>query len=173
MPGTTPIYGFPYPESSDLVANYPGLGQNLAEDVETEIATKLTNPMWVSYTTTLTNITLGNGSLTARYQRIGKTVIGWFSLGFGSTTAVTGSASFTLPSNYSGITASVQASGFAIDLGTASYQLVGVPSNGNVIIPNVFNATTTYTQRSPVNATTPHTWTSSDALSLFFIYQEA
>jgi hypothetical protein len=38
MAGSTPIYGFPYPQPSDLVANYPALGQQLAEDVETEIA---------------------------------------------------------------------------------------------------------------------------------------
>jgi hypothetical protein len=38
MPGTTPIYGFPYPEPSDLVANYPALGQQLAEDVENTFA---------------------------------------------------------------------------------------------------------------------------------------
>jgi hypothetical protein len=38
MAGSTPIYGFPYPESSDLVANYPALGQDLAEDVEAAIA---------------------------------------------------------------------------------------------------------------------------------------
>jgi hypothetical protein len=38
MPGSTPIYGFPYPDPSDLVANYPALGQQLAEDVETELA---------------------------------------------------------------------------------------------------------------------------------------
>lgn len=38
MPGTTPIYGFPYPEPTDLVADYPALGQDLAEDVETVIA---------------------------------------------------------------------------------------------------------------------------------------
>jgi hypothetical protein len=37
MPGATPIFGFPYPDPSDLVANYPALGQQLAEDVETEI----------------------------------------------------------------------------------------------------------------------------------------
>ena len=37
MPGTTPVYGFPYPEPTDLVADYPALGQQLAEDVETEI----------------------------------------------------------------------------------------------------------------------------------------
>jgi len=35
--GTTPIYGFPYPDASDLVANYPALGQQLAEDVEDAI----------------------------------------------------------------------------------------------------------------------------------------
>ncbi len=38
MAGSTPIYGFPYPESSDLVANYPALGQDLAEDIEGVIA---------------------------------------------------------------------------------------------------------------------------------------
>ena len=35
--GTTPVFGFPYPDPSDLVANYPALGQQLAEDVEDEI----------------------------------------------------------------------------------------------------------------------------------------
>lgn len=39
MPGTTPIYGFPYPEPSDLVANYPALGQELAEDIEAVLPT--------------------------------------------------------------------------------------------------------------------------------------
>jgi hypothetical protein len=34
MPANTPIYGFPYPLSTDLVANYPALGQELAEDIE-------------------------------------------------------------------------------------------------------------------------------------------
>lgn len=38
MPGATPIYAFPYPDPSDLVANYPALGQDLAEDVETVIS---------------------------------------------------------------------------------------------------------------------------------------
>jgi hypothetical protein len=35
--GTTPVFGFPYPDPSDLVANYPATAQTLAEDVETEI----------------------------------------------------------------------------------------------------------------------------------------
>ncbi len=39
MPGATPIYGFPYPDPSDLVANYPALGQELAEDIEAVLPT--------------------------------------------------------------------------------------------------------------------------------------
>lgn len=39
MPGTTPIYGFPYPEPTDLVADYPALGQDLAEDIEAVLPT--------------------------------------------------------------------------------------------------------------------------------------
>ena len=39
MPGTTPVYGFPYPEPTDLVADYPALGQQLAEDIEATLPT--------------------------------------------------------------------------------------------------------------------------------------
>lgn len=39
MPGTTPVYGFPYPEPTDLVADYPALGQQLAEDIEDALPT--------------------------------------------------------------------------------------------------------------------------------------
>ncbi len=39
MPGTTPVYGFPYPEPTDLVADYPALGQQLAEDIEDTLPT--------------------------------------------------------------------------------------------------------------------------------------
>jgi hypothetical protein len=39
MAGSTPIYGIPYPESSDLVANYPALGESLAEQVEDKLPT--------------------------------------------------------------------------------------------------------------------------------------
>ena len=39
MAGSTPIYGFPYPEATDLVADYPALGQELAEDIEAALPT--------------------------------------------------------------------------------------------------------------------------------------
>jgi hypothetical protein len=39
MAGSTPVYGFPYPEATDLVADYPALGQELAEDIEAALPT--------------------------------------------------------------------------------------------------------------------------------------
>jgi hypothetical protein len=35
----TPIYGIPYVESSDLVADYPTVSENLAEQVEDKLPT--------------------------------------------------------------------------------------------------------------------------------------
>lgn len=42
MAGTTTNYSLPYPESTDLVASYPALGQDLAEDLDTILAAKPT-----------------------------------------------------------------------------------------------------------------------------------
>lgn len=82
--GTTPIYGFPYPDPSDLVANYPALGQQLAEDIEDVLPTlggmTLMVPTSIANTggsaassdgtttfTTVTNIAM-NGVFTADYE---------------------------------------------------------------------------------------------------------
>ena len=62
MAGTTPIYGFPYPESSDLVANYPALGQQLAEDVEDVLSAGFGKILQVVQGTTTTTVTTTSAS---------------------------------------------------------------------------------------------------------------
>jgi hypothetical protein len=62
MPGSTPIYGFPYPDPSDLVANYPALGQQLAEDIEDVLPT--IGGLVTATPTTIAN-SGGSSSLTA------------------------------------------------------------------------------------------------------------
>jgi hypothetical protein len=66
--GTTPIFGFPYPDPSDLVANYPTTAQQLAEDVEDAIyARKVLQVVAATYatTTTSTSSTFADTGLTA------------------------------------------------------------------------------------------------------------
>jgi hypothetical protein len=58
--GSTPIYGFPYPDPSDLVANYPALGQDLAEDVETVINALPPGGLRHINTTTFTSVSAVN-----------------------------------------------------------------------------------------------------------------
>lgn len=48
-------------------------------------------------TPTLTNMTLGNGTITARYTQVGKMVKGEFHFTLGSTSAVSGDGIFALP----------------------------------------------------------------------------
>ncbi len=52
---------------------------------------------WQSWTPTWTNVTVGNGTVTAKYKQVGKTV--FYSLTFllGNTSSVAGSMVFTLP----------------------------------------------------------------------------
>ena len=52
---------------------------------------------WTAFTPTMTNVTLGNGTLAATYMQAGKFVQFRIKVTFGSTTAITGSPTFTLP----------------------------------------------------------------------------
>ena len=63
MPGSTPIYGFPYPLSTDLVANYPAVGLELATDVETALAAAsvIKQVVFQSKTDTFSASVTGNG----------------------------------------------------------------------------------------------------------------
>jgi len=47
-----------------------------------------TGTAWTSYTPTTTNITVGNGTVTAAYARYGKTIFGRFNFTLGSTSAM-------------------------------------------------------------------------------------
>lgn len=52
---------------------------------------------WAAYTPTLTNITLGNGSISARWRQVGKAIEAVVIITFGSTTTITSTPFFTLP----------------------------------------------------------------------------
>lgn len=123
---------------------------------------------WTSYTPTLTNLTLGNGTLTFTYQQVGKivNVRGRFSLG--STSAVTGSATFSLPVTPTGFaygSANILAAG--ANYGAVSYL------SGTTVVVSTFNAAGTYAARTNTSATIPATFTTADAISFSLTYEAA
>lgn len=121
---------------------------------------------WTSYTPTNTNVTLGNGVQVARYVQIGDTVHWSYKLTFGSSTAFDGTVEIGLPASAadsSGIVA-----GFAA--------LVDANGNDFVGVAKTVSATKVQIQlnnSAVVNATSPMTWTTSDALVISGTYEAA
>lgn len=130
----------------------------------TDAINNMQNP-WTAWTPTLTNLTLGNGTVTARYRLVGKTLDWRFKFVLGSTSAVGSSPAFTLPnaphSSYS-TTADVLGRGTLLQSGITNRDSVARLSSGSTLILFAYSTTGAH---STITATAPWTWATGDALS--------
>lgn len=131
---------------------------------------------WQAWTPTLTNITLGDGVLIARYIQLGKTVVGRIHFEMGSTSTMGTNPRFSAPVTVSSI-------GYATifdaignvsinDAGTAQY-VGGVRFVSGDISPFVFGADSTFATLDSITSTVPMTWTTGDNMMLSFAYEAA
>lgn len=121
---------------------------------------------WTAYTPTLTNITLGNGTVTARYVQIGKLVIGSVNFTAGTTTTyAAGNLSISLPVNAQGIATAGTGS---VNNGTgASRRLINVQSSAA-------SAAVAFTyEGNTVTNTVPFTFGTSSQILFQFMYEAA
>jgi hypothetical protein len=125
---------------------------------------------WTTYTPSNTGITLGNGTQTARYVKIGKTVTVSYRLVLGSTSSFSGAIYVGLPSTNASFANCVVS---VTDAGSGNYLAVGAadPSTGSVLCrPNKTNAT--YATWDD-NLTAMFTWAVNDELKFSITYEEA
>jgi hypothetical protein len=126
---------------------------------------------WTTFTPTRNGITIGNGTESGRYQRIGNTIILTYQFTLGSTSAIGGDAGIQLP-----IFPIARANGVVtfIDAGTQTYQgtIDYNPGNGYAYFV-IGNASGTYVTSSYTTATVPMTWTTNDAIRMTMIYEVA
>lgn len=132
---------------------------------------------WSSWTPTWTNLSVGNGTVAARYTQIGKLVTCRLTLVFGSTTSITGVVSFSLPVTsvtYAG-TALTQPLGTVIlyDLGTALFAGRIRWASTTTAQPLVENTTGTYSVLTTLSSTVPFTWAAGDELQAEFTFEAA
>lgn len=119
---------------------------------------------WTSYTPTLANVTLGNGTITGAYTQAGKLIQFRAKLVLGSTSSITGSPTFTLP-----VTA------FATRLFTwqgVAYDTSASDHHGLTAT----NTTTTVVFRynaASLSSTVPFTWATGDELYASGTYEAA
>jgi hypothetical protein len=127
---------------------------------------------WTTWTPTIGNVTLGNGTVTARYAQIGKTITLSLRVVFGSTTTIAGSPNFTLPAT-AGCNSVLpinitdagtatwfgQAGIFAFDYTKCYLDLIGVAG--------------TYARGEAFSSTAPFTWGTNDEFTVSGSYEVA
>lgn len=134
-----------------------------------------------SWTPTLTNLTIGNGTVTAKYWRIGKLVVYRLHIVLGSTSSVSNNAagvSFSLPVTrvaYPGTATLVpmgQVRFYDLNLTTGNEGQV-INSSTTTGGLAVFDASATYLKSAVMKDTVPFTWATGDEVHVQGWYEAA
>ncbi len=125
---------------------------------------------WTTYTPSYSALTIGNGTVVSRYQKIGKLVNVYFKFTLGSTSAVSGGAYFTTPTTPSSTQSPAQL--LMRDAGTAWWFGACIVEGTSVYLNNQ-KVSGNYTISESIGATTPFTWTTNDFLIVNLSYEEA
>ena len=134
-------------------------------------------PTWTTFTPTFNNLTVGNGTLTAKYLNLNKTLIFRVQLVFGSTTSMGSSASLNLPVTAQS-TAAAQSGIYTInfqDHGVGT--VIGVVQSLNISSTAVnFGGSLAvggYTAYEATSSTKPFTWNTNDQIYIGGMYEVA
>jgi hypothetical protein len=115
---------------------------------------------WISYTPTTGNLTLGNGTISAEYNVVGKTIFLAIRFTLGSTSSITANPTFTLPSGFTSAplsTFSPVGTGLAT-ISSTSYIMTTVAISSNRVASVVNNSSGTYAFAADISSTVPATW---------------
>jgi len=131
---------------------------------------------WVSYTPVLTNMTLGNGTISAAYSQIGKTINVRFRFLLGSTSSINASTPKTvsLPLD---IRSGIFSTQDIVGIGSANFPGPGilVPFFNNVssVRIGVIDTATAFSGVSNITNTVPFTWGNGNTITFTMTYEAA
>lgn len=128
---------------------------------------------WTTWSSTTANITVGSGSVTARYIQIGKTVHFFFSFSMAANSSMGTAPTFTLPVTMAA--ASPRAFEINIfDSGLGYIKGIGVNEGSSTVITCFFvDVSVTAAKNGTITSTAPMTWTTSDAFTVTGTYEAA
>lgn len=154
-------------------ANGTVLTADSAEATGLKWAASTVSYPYTTWTPTYTNLTVGNGTVLARYCQIDKFIHAEFRLTFGSTTSISGGVKVTLP-----VTAKTSGDGVRgmcviFDPGNAGYlghfNTIST-TEGDV---QVYNVAGTYAAMNNLTSTVPMTWGTGDIIMINMVYEAA
>lgn len=144
-----------------------GIVSASSSDLSTVLDAKYTTPTdWTSFTPSWTGITVGNGTATGAYFKIGKTVMFRGKFVFGSTSAVTGAVSFATPTTLSGVNSGSYMNCVVLDSGTTYYSMF-------CYYGGIYGTSNATGAAQNLSSTFPITWAVNDEIHVSGIYQEA
>ncbi len=160
----------------DFTTSIPAfpVGKNRAPNMQTlaDLATAIT-AAWTTWAPTLTNLTLADGTVLAKYRRLGKTVDFRFKFKLGASSAVGTSPMFTLPAAASAefvASPDFDRIGFGKLFDTSTTAVrdadpILISGSSSIQINHMAAGVTTNT-----TATVPWTWAVGDTLSVWGTY---
>ena len=129
--------------------------------------------VWTSFTPTITNVVVGNGTHASKYLQVGRLVIASFDFTFGSTSSISGAPVFSLP------VAALAGAGFItsqcvfLDAGTNRYAGMCELDASTQVVCQSLLTNESYGRAAAPNATNPFVWTTSDRINVGIVYQSA
>jgi hypothetical protein len=128
------------------------------------------NSDWTSWTPTINGATTGNGTVTAKYVRLGKLCVARFDFFLGSTSSVTGDFYFSLPFSAASGT---RVAGFGMMFASVGV-VPAVPeiAGGNMYLRAML-ANSTYVLGQATSSSVPGTWAAGNWLAAVLAYEVA
>lgn len=128
---------------------------------------------WTSYTPTWTGITTGNGTSSAAWVQFGRTTHWRAQFTLGSTSAITGAVTVTLPTalRESGHFGTFRVS--LVDTGTLRYTGQINALSTTVVAVEAISTSAAYAGGAALSATIPHTWANTDVITIEGCYEAA
>lgn len=154
----------------------PAANSLLSLDSSALVPTAALGGAWTSWTPAWTNLTLGNGTVVAKYTQVGKTIMFRLKLTFGSTTSITAAfPGFTLPAAARNDTTAAGSISFLYnDVGVvnvATLNIIGAGETKGYFTTQVVSGT--YPQESGITSTIPFAWATGDSATAIGYYEVA
>ena len=129
-----------------------------------------TGSTWTTWSPTYTGLTVGNGTITARYNTNNNVVYFQWKLVFGSTSSISGDVTVSLPLTANTSNSLAQVS--ILDEFVAYYVGIGLVGTTSVLA-RVTTAGGTYVGNASLSSTVPMTWNSGDSMVVAGFYEKA
>lgn len=128
--------------------------------------------LWQTYTPTLSNMTVGNGTTEARYRQMGNTADVFFKFTLGSTSTVSAFPTITLPVNAKYTNVMIGQNTYT-DSGTTYYVGQNLVSAANTVWFGCNVGFGSYTTVGTLSNTVPFTWGNTDIMWVTMSYEVA